>query len=117
MGVGDGCDLVSESELVDVSAARSRAPVKENGRDGAYEKVPGCCSCTAGRPLTKGRVAGRRGPRSSDLSAIRWSPAWGLTGQSPDSDRPPVGSPQRDEPDRRDVTPLVRIATTRHHRE
>jgi hypothetical protein len=63
--------VIAEDVVVLVPAVvLVRAPAIENGRGGANAEVTGPTRAT-GRPLTKGRVTGRRDPSLSDLS-IMW---------------------------------------------
>ena len=69
--IGNSYQFDAVDDVLVAAVIRWRAPVNENGRDGAYEKVRGASSLATGRPPTNGRVTGRRGPSFSDLSILR----------------------------------------------
>jgi hypothetical protein len=108
--------MISDDAVVLVPAVVFvSAPAIENGRGGATAEVTGPERAMR-RPLTNGRVPGRRGPSLSDLSIMEISGFRTATGRelfSPTT----RGFPTADEPDRRDVTALEGVAAARHHHE
>ena len=73
-GVGrpPGAVIAAEAVVMAPAVVFVRAPANENGRGGATDDVTGTTGAMS-RPLTKGRVPGRRDPSLSDLSIMRFS--------------------------------------------
>jgi len=73
VGVALRGSIMVEAVVVAPAPVLVRAPASENGLNGTYVDDVGSILST-GRPLTNGRVPGRRGPSFSELSVIRWPP-------------------------------------------